>query len=296
MVVNADDLGVSQGATLGILRAHREGIVTSASLAVTSEDYRHALEVCVRPCPRLGVGLHFTLSFGRPAGPPGEIPLLVDDRGFLRWRFGPLLAATLWGRRRSALLDQIEIELEAQLDRLAGDGVAIDHLDSERHIHLIPPVFERVAAVVRRRGIPCVRLGRAAGWDGMPLHWLQLVRGAGPLKHALLSRMIDLNRRRSGSLFSADRFYSYLYTGRSDLLIPQLESLLPADAVSEVMVHPGVPEKSEGVRLGNRELERYLVSPDRRRELQACLDAKPMRDRLKLRTFAEVAQVRGRLP
>ena len=45
MVVNADDLGVSRGATLGILRAHREGIVTSASLAVTTPFYEHALEV-----------------------------------------------------------------------------------------------------------------------------------------------------------------------------------------------------------------------------------------------------------
>ena len=56
LVVNADDLGVSRGATLGILRAHREGIVTSASLAVTTPFYEHALEHCARTSPELGIG------------------------------------------------------------------------------------------------------------------------------------------------------------------------------------------------------------------------------------------------
>ena len=43
-VINADDLGVSRGATLGIIRAHLDGVVTSASLAPTGADYRHAVE------------------------------------------------------------------------------------------------------------------------------------------------------------------------------------------------------------------------------------------------------------
>ena len=51
LVVNADDLGVSRGAKLGIVRAHREGIVTSASLAVTTPFYEHAVESCVRDLP-----------------------------------------------------------------------------------------------------------------------------------------------------------------------------------------------------------------------------------------------------
>ena len=81
IVVNADDLGVSRGTTLGIIKAHREGIVTSASLAVTTDAYEHAVTQCVRQCPELGIGLHFTLTSGRPARPS---PLLVDRDGFFR--------------------------------------------------------------------------------------------------------------------------------------------------------------------------------------------------------------------
>ena len=48
LVVNADDLGVSKGATLGIIRAHREGIVTSASLAAQAQNYRDVFTTCLR--------------------------------------------------------------------------------------------------------------------------------------------------------------------------------------------------------------------------------------------------------
>src|SRR5262245_26028596 len=153
LVVNADDLGVSRGATLGILRAHREGIVTSASLAPTTPDYSHALEACVRACPRLGIGLHFTLTSGRPVSPTATVPLLVDGRGVLRWRFLTLLGSAGISRRRD-LLEQIDVELEAQIQRLQADGITPDHINGERHVQLIPGIFERVVDAARRHGIP----------------------------------------------------------------------------------------------------------------------------------------------
>src|SRR5438093_10845043 len=109
LVVNADDLGVSRGATLGIVRAHEEGVVTRASLAATTPFYEHALTACVRACPRLGVGLHFTLTSGRPVSPAARVPLLVDGQGRLKWRFVPLLRRAGLARRKD-LLAQIDVE------------------------------------------------------------------------------------------------------------------------------------------------------------------------------------------
>ena len=42
LVINADDLGVSRGATLGIVDGHLNGIITSASIAPNGDDYEHA--------------------------------------------------------------------------------------------------------------------------------------------------------------------------------------------------------------------------------------------------------------
>lgn len=291
LVVNADDLGVARGATLGILRAHREGVVTSASLTATAPDYEHAIRTCVRACPRLGVGLHFTLSAGRPVSPPGRVPLLVGGDGFLRWRFGSLQRA-LWRREPRGLLDQIEVELEAQLDRLAADGVAPDHVDSERHVHLIPGIFERVVAAAERRGIGFIRMGGDVGGRYLRIgHLPTLLRAGGFAKRWLFSRLTARNRRRAARLRTADGFASYLYSGRLDLVIADLVRHPPPEAVTEVMVHPGIPEESRGVVLGNPSLERYVASEDRRRELEACLRARELAVDGRLVSFRQLSEV-----
>lgn len=61
LIVNADDLGASAAVNTGVLEAHRDGIVTSASLMVDmpgAEDFARRRE----QAPRLSVGLHATLT------------------------------------------------------------------------------------------------------------------------------------------------------------------------------------------------------------------------------------------
>jgi hypothetical protein len=65
---------------------------------------------------------------------------------------------------------------------------------------------------------------------------------------------------------------SYLYTGRIDTVLPDvLRRARPG--VTEMMVHPGVPEANGVLDFGNREVERYLMSSDRQLELDACIAA-----------------------
>jgi hypothetical protein len=128
IVVNADDLGVSRGATLGIVQAHLEGVVTSASLAPTGADYQYAVNTVRKDCPNLGIGLHFTLSAGKPVSSPTDVPLLVDERGYFKWEFVSLFRTLGW-KKDGKLLEQIEIELP-------GGNIAIEHGD--RHDSFAP--------------------------------------------------------------------------------------------------------------------------------------------------------------
>ena len=61
LIVNADDFGLSEGVNRGIIRAHEQGILTSASLMVrwpaAAEAARYAAQH-----PRLSVGLHLDLA------------------------------------------------------------------------------------------------------------------------------------------------------------------------------------------------------------------------------------------
>jgi len=293
LVVNADDLGVSKGATLGIIRAHRDGIVTSASLAVTTPFYEHALESCVRTCPDLGLGLHFTLTSGTPVSPAKDVPLLVGEDGFFRWRFMSLFRAVSI-QKKSDLLDQVEIELEAQLARLFADGIRPDHIDGERHVQLIPGIFEKVVAAAKRHGVPFVRAGTDSGARcARRAHLPALLVSGGFAKSWLLSSFSRRNRKRADiGIRSADRVASYLYSGRVDLMMRCLFDQPPEPGITEMMVHPGVPEESDGIHLGNRELERYLRSEDRRLELNACIEARawPRNGGWELTTFRRLAE------
>jgi len=288
VVVNADDLGLSRGATLGVIRAHREGVVTSASLTPTGADYPYAVDRCRSDCPDLGLGLHFTLSAGRPVSPVERVPLLVDDRGYMRFAFGSLFH---WAglRRRQDLLEQIGIELEAQLQRLLADGVEPDHIDSERHVHLIPGIFDKVVALAVHHGIPFVRMGREIGWRMLRLrHFDPVVLRGGVVKSTLLASLTRRNRPAASNVRACDHFASYLLSGRLDLMLPEILRA-PPDGVTEIMVHPGIPEESRGVRLGNAGLERYLGREDRRRELNACIRARERASRTKLCSFGALA-------
>ena len=54
LIVNADDFGLSPSVNEAVIRAHREGILTSASLMVNEASFDQAVTLA-RQNPRLGV-------------------------------------------------------------------------------------------------------------------------------------------------------------------------------------------------------------------------------------------------
>ena len=141
LVVNADDFGRSAAINRGVLRAHSEGIVTSASLMVRYPDAAGAA-AAARGLPRLGLGLH--LDLGEWEYRDGE------------WR-------SVYDVADTDDRDAVEAELARQLaefERLV--GAPPTHIDSHQHVHRDEPVraaVQRAAASlgVRVRHAPGVR-------------------------------------------------------------------------------------------------------------------------------------------
>ena len=161
LIVNADDFGLTRGVSRGILRAHREGLVTSATvLANLAPAPELDAEAAVRP--RLGLGLHLNLTWGDPVSPPETVSSLVDAEG----RFGRDLAA-LQERVRP---DDVRRESEAQIEAFARRfGRAPTHLDSHHHVHRLPRVMDAVVDVVLAARLP-LRSPDAGFRDGLRRH------------------------------------------------------------------------------------------------------------------------------
>jgi chitin disaccharide deacetylase len=151
LVINADDLGMTRGINRAIVEAYRRGIVTSTSLLANGAAFDDA-SANLRGCPGLGVGLHVNLTQGRPLA-TGARSSLVDRSGC----FLPPRALAIRMSVGAVSARDLEAEIAAQAQRLAGAGIAIDHFDSHQNVHLHPVAARALAAVARRMNVPWIR-------------------------------------------------------------------------------------------------------------------------------------------
>jgi hopanoid biosynthesis associated protein HpnK len=154
LIVNADDFGLSSSINAAVIRAHQEGILTTASLMVNEPACAEAVTLA-RSNPTLAVGLHLTLLYGHSALPPEKIPGLADAQG--QFRGGPASAGLRYFFRRS-LREQLRAELHAQFDKFRATGLPLDHVNGHLHLHLHPTVFSILMQDAGQLGIERMRL------------------------------------------------------------------------------------------------------------------------------------------
>ena len=236
LIVAADDFGMSAGVNAGIIRAHRDGILTEASLMVNGQAFGEAVELA-RAHPRLSVGLHLMLVQGHAAAPPASIPLLAGPDGMFS-------NAPIWSGMRffftPGLRAQLRREITAQLDKFAATGLTLSHVDGHLTIHMHPSVTEILIDLAERYRIRAVRLPRESLARALRYDRRHLVRkvfeGAA---FSALSRWARPRLRRAG-VRHPDRMSGLHQTGHvSEPYVLSVLATLPA-GVNELYCHPAV--------------------------------------------------------
>jgi len=156
LIVNADDFGRSHSINDAVIRAHREGILTSASLMVNEIACDEAVALA-RENPYLGIGLHLTLICGKSALPPEKIPALVNVRG--EFSNNPVSEGVRYFFKRS-LREQLRAEIHAQFSKFRATGLPLDHVNGHLHLHLHPAVFRTLMEDAATLGIQRFRFTR----------------------------------------------------------------------------------------------------------------------------------------
>jgi predicted glycoside hydrolase/deacetylase ChbG (UPF0249 family) len=254
LVVNADDFGFTPDVNLGIVEAHRNGILTATTLMANGSAFEDALRLA-RETPSLDIGAHLVLIGGQSLVTGRPLPKSV-----------PRLLAAL--AKREILPYQ---ELHAQVRRLLDAGIRPTHFDTHKHTHLAPPVLDAVAKLAEEFDVKWVR---------RPFDFpLSSPRRGVPRLKRLTSDALGLLRHRFHRVLRAhgcrttDHFAGFLITGRfhtAELI--DLMSALP-EGSTELMCHPGrcghalraAPTRLKESR--ERELE-ALVAPEVRAALQ----------------------------
>lgn len=258
VIVNADDLGWSQGVTDGILLAHRNGIVTSATLAANMPDAERAIALAGAE-PGLGVGIHLNICQGRPMSDAGA--KLAGSDGLMRFTGPGLIGRCLL---RPWLIGAALAECEAQIRWAMDRGVRPTHLDSHRHVHAFAPLLAGVVRLARRCGVPFVRwpLERlpGPGWPRPP---------RGQARTAwLLRAMCALDAATGRSLRPTRGTWGISHTGAiSEAWLIHAAQAAP-EGIIEIMTHPGFPhdlDRRDTRLLDSRQMElEALCSPTAR--------------------------------
>jgi hopanoid biosynthesis associated protein HpnK len=163
IILNADDFGCSANINEAVIRAHRQGVLTSASLMVAGDAAEEAVALA-RETPTVAVGLHVVVAGGRAVLPPEQISHIVDGNGC--FVDDPLRAGLRYFFSRTAQ-EELARELEAQFERFAATGLSLSHVDSHLHMHLHPTVFDMLLPLAVQYGARGLRLPRDDFWLAM---------------------------------------------------------------------------------------------------------------------------------
>jgi len=241
LIVTADDFGLSESVNEGVERAHRDGVLTSASLMVAGPAAADAVRRA-KAMPALRVGLHLVAIEGPAVLPPARIPNLVDAKRWFpsdQFRLGVKYAVNAAARR------QLADEIRAQFEAYAATGLALDHADAHKHMHLHPTVGRMMLDIGREFGLTRVRVpaeppgvvarcGTSAGLGARALYrWTRLLR-----------RQV----RRAG-MTTTDYCFGIAWSGHmTPERLRRLLSELP-EGDSEIYLHPAVARDAAVQRL-----------------------------------------------
>lgn len=222
-----------------------------------------------RRLPDLHVGLHLVLVDGTPVLAPAEIPDLVGPDGAFR---AGLVGTSFRFFFRRDVQDQLAREIRAQFAAFRATGLALDHVNAHRHMHLHPTIGRLLVAIGREHGARAVRI---------PAEPVAVLRHAGASVGDLAVAALHapfaafLRRRvRAAGLVANDHLLGLAWTGAlSEARLLRLLAALPP-GVSELYGHPAASRPAPLVRAmpHYRQTEELaaLVSPAVRARLAAA--------------------------
>ena len=149
LIINVDDLGLHPAVRRAIEECAALGTVTSASVLANGPDL-----AAVKPIAGVSVGAHLNILRGKPLSPAHEVRSLVGADGHFVGSAAKLAARVM---RRAVKRDEVRLEWSRQVAALRERGLALSHVDGEKHTHCLPGLFAVACEVAAEHGIRWVR-------------------------------------------------------------------------------------------------------------------------------------------
>ncbi len=198
IIINGDDFGLSPEVNTGIIRAHREGVMTSASLMVAAPAAA-AAAAAARDLSGLDVGLHLVVCQGISVLPAGKLPGIVDAEG--RFVENPVLGGIKYFFNR-AIRERLRDECRAQIERHLDMVGYLNHIDGHLNFHAHPVLADILIELAGEYRVQCLRIPREPVFTTLALARDNLAR---KLVEAAIFRSLSARTRRRMSARGSNR-------------------------------------------------------------------------------------------
>jgi len=157
LILNADDLALSHSEDVASLSALDQKLISSATVMVPCPWFTE-VAAYAKAHPDADLGLHLTLTaewqtfrWG-PVAPRALVPSLTGADGYFYADSSEVA--------KHAKLDEVEIEIRAQIERAKAMGLSPSHLDAHMHVlYVTPELFGVFLKVAREYKLP-IRMAR----------------------------------------------------------------------------------------------------------------------------------------
>jgi chitin disaccharide deacetylase len=220
LIINADDLGISNSVNDPIFNSMSNHLITSSTLIANGPAIQSAITNLRDLGADCSFGVHLNITEFRPLKyTPGLKPIL-DRHGAFSNNIEQIALT-------SDLRTAIYIELCAQIELIQRYNIHISHIDSHNHIHTLPGLFLVIKKIQKKFDIRKVRITKNLYSESTPYRSRQ----------TLFKKMFWI--------YLMKHYFSTITTAAfTDLLsFVKLVTNSPLKTKTiEVMVHPGNPE------------------------------------------------------
>tara|TARA_A100001011_G_scaffold303371_1_gene317367 strand:+ start:56 stop:937 length:882 start_codon:yes stop_codon:yes gene_type:complete len=155
LIINCDDLGISEETNLGVIDCLTNKKATSASIVSNGTFFNHAIKNIKEKIPKHFFGIHLNLTEGRALN-NDSLNFLADEK--MNFNNKPSSFFIMNLKRNKTIDNLIYLEFKAQIIKVLEQGINISHFDSHEHIHHSPFIYQILKKLGNEFGIKKIRL------------------------------------------------------------------------------------------------------------------------------------------
>ncbi|MCM2989901.1 ChbG/HpnK family deacetylase [Bacillus safensis] len=146
LIVNADDFGLTESVSRGIIKGMQEGIITDTTMLTNTRHFDRSIDLA-KEAGIEAMGVHLNLTLLKPLLVSGKVKSIVDNKGSF-YRKPSLIPSTFHK-------EEVRAELRAQIEKFLSSGLTLTHIDTHHGFSVVhAEMFQIIIELSKEYRVP----------------------------------------------------------------------------------------------------------------------------------------------